>query len=59
VAASEYAARRRALHDSIGGGVLVVFGAPSPAFDYLPFNQLSDFRYLTVIMEPAAAYIAV
>lgn len=59
VPASEYAARRAALLDSIGDGVLVVFGAPSPAFDYLPFSQLADFRYLTGIMEPSAAYIAV
>jgi Xaa-Pro aminopeptidase len=59
VAADEYAARRRALLDSIGDGVLVIFGAPSPAADYLPFTQLADFRYLTGIMEPAAAYIAV
>src|SRR5690606_26531172 len=40
-------------------GVLVVFGAPLPPADYLPFAQLPDFRYLTGIMEPAGAYIAV
>ncbi|MBR9989646.1 MAG: aminopeptidase P N-terminal domain-containing protein [Gemmatimonadetes bacterium] len=56
---AEYAARRSALLDSIGDGVLVIFGAPSPAADYLPFVQLADFRYLTGIMEPSAAYIAV
>ena len=59
IAAAEYAARRRALLDSIGEGVLVVFGAPAPAADYLPFSQLPDFRYLTGIVEPNAAYIAV
>ncbi|HSK19699.1 MAG TPA: aminopeptidase P N-terminal domain-containing protein [Longimicrobiales bacterium] len=59
ISASEYAARRRTLLDSIGDGVLVVFGGPSPAFDYLPFAQLADFRYLTGIMEPSAAYVAV
>jgi Xaa-Pro aminopeptidase len=58
ITAAEYAARRRALLDSIGDGVLVVFGAPPPAADYLPFTQLPDFRYLTGIMEPGAAYIA-
>ena len=59
VSAGEYAARRRTLLDSIGDGVLVVFGGPSPAADYLPFAQLADFRYLTGIMEPSAAYLAV
>ncbi|HEX6308776.1 MAG TPA: aminopeptidase P N-terminal domain-containing protein [Longimicrobiales bacterium] len=59
IPAAEYAIRRRALLDQIGDGVLVVFGAPAPAADYLPFAQLPDFRYLTGIMEPAAAYIAV
>lgn len=59
ITAQEYAERRATLLDSLGDGVLVVFGAPSPAADYLPFAQLPDFRYLTGIMEPAAAYIAV
>ena len=59
ISAGEYAARRQTLLDSIGDGVLVVFGGPSPAFDYLPFAQLADFRYLTGIMEPSAAYLAV
>src|SRR5690606_24052901 len=59
VSAREYAARRATLLDSLSDGVLVIFGAPSPAADYLPFAQLADFRYLTGIMEPAAAYIAV
>ena len=59
VSATEYAARRATLLESLGDGVLVVFGAPAPAADYLPFTQLADFRYLTGIMEPSAAYIAV
>ncbi|HEX2167893.1 MAG TPA: aminopeptidase P N-terminal domain-containing protein [Longimicrobiales bacterium] len=59
ISPQEYAARRSVLLDSVGPGVLVVFGAPSPAADYLPFAQLADFRYLTGIMEPGAAYIAV
>ena len=59
VTAREYAERRATLLDSLGDGVLVVFGAPSPEADYLPFAQLADFRYLTGIMEPAAAYVAV
>jgi Xaa-Pro aminopeptidase len=59
ISPAEYAARRAALLGRIGDGVLVVFGAPSPALDYLPFGQTPDFRYLTGIMEPGAAYIAV
>lgn len=59
ISTQEYAARRRTLLDNIGDGVLVVFGSPSPAADYLPFTQLADFRYLTGIMEPSAAWIAV
>ncbi|MEX1182308.1 MAG: aminopeptidase P N-terminal domain-containing protein [Gemmatimonadota bacterium] len=59
IGAAEYAARRSALLDQVGDGVLVVFGGPLPAFDYLPFNQNPDFRYLTGIMEPAAGYVAV
>lgn len=47
------------MHERIGDGMLVVFGAPAPVFDYLPFAQNPDFRYLTGITEPAAAYIAV
>jgi Xaa-Pro aminopeptidase len=57
--AAEHEARRRALIGQIGDGVLVVLGSPHPAFDYLPFAQNPDFRYLTGIMEPGAAYIAV
>src|SRR5688500_12248993 len=57
ITSAEYAARRRALLDSIGDGVLVIFGAPPPVADYLPFAQLPDFRYLTGIMEPGAGYI--
>jgi Xaa-Pro aminopeptidase len=58
VAATEYAARRRALLAGMGDGVLVVFGSPQPVFDYLPFAQSPDFRYLTGIVEPGAAYLA-
>jgi Xaa-Pro aminopeptidase len=59
VSAEEYAARRRALVGAMSDGVLVIFGGAAPAADYLPFVQLPDFRYLTGIMEPSAAYIAV
>jgi Xaa-Pro aminopeptidase len=58
IAASEFAARRQALLASAGDGVVVVFGSPAPAFDYLPYAQEQDFRYLTGITEPGAAWIA-
>jgi Xaa-Pro aminopeptidase len=58
-ALAEYETRRRALLAQLGDGVLVVFGAPHPAADYLPFAQHADFRYLTGIMEPGGVYMAV
>jgi Xaa-Pro aminopeptidase len=59
VTVAELEARRRALLDGLADGVLIVFGSPAPAFDYLPYEQDLDFRYLTGIVEPGAAYIAV
>ncbi|HSL68744.1 MAG TPA: Xaa-Pro aminopeptidase [Longimicrobiales bacterium] len=53
----EFAARRRALADSIGDGVLVIFGARAPAADYLPYQQSPAFRYLTGVEEPEATLI--
>jgi Xaa-Pro aminopeptidase len=55
----EFAQRRATLLQQLGEGVLLVLGSPSPTFDYLPFAQDADFRYLTGIMEPGAAYLAV
>jgi Xaa-Pro aminopeptidase len=57
VRAQEFAARRRVLADSMADGVLVVFGARSPAQDYLPYQQNPAFRYLTGVEEPDAALI--
>jgi Xaa-Pro aminopeptidase len=59
MAAAEYAARRQALLHGVGDGVLAVFGSPQPVFDYLPFAQTADFRYLTGIVEPGSAWLAV
>jgi Xaa-Pro aminopeptidase len=56
---AELEARRRALLDGLPDGVLVAFGTPAPDHDYLPWEQDLDFRYLTGIVEPGAAYIAV
>src|SRR5688500_4392018 len=57
IRAEEFAARRRALSDSIGEGTLVIFGARAPAQDYLPYQQNPAFRYLTGIEEPDAVLI--
>ncbi len=59
ITAEEYAARRRALAERIEDGVFVAFGAPVPAADYLPYRQTSNFRYLTGIEEPGAAFVMV
>lgn len=55
----EFAARRKALTDSLGDGVYLVLGAPAPAHDYLPYQQTSEFRYLVGIEEPDAALVLV
>src|SRR5688500_581931 len=57
IRAEEFAARRRALADSLGDGVIVIFGARAPAQDYLPYQQNPALRYLTGIEEPDAALI--
>jgi Xaa-Pro aminopeptidase len=57
IAAAEYAARRAALMQRLGDGVLMVTGSPEPAADYLPYEQSPDFRYLTGIVEPSAALL--
>ena len=55
--AQEYAARRKALADSLQDGVLVVFGARAPEADYMLFQQNPSFRFLTGVEEPDAALI--
>lgn len=55
----EYAARRDRLASRMGDGVFLALGAPEPAEDYLTFNQNSNFRYLTGIVEPGAALVVV
>ena len=56
---SEYAARRAALAQRVGNGVVVALGAPEPEEDFLSFNQSSNFRYLTNFNEPNAALVMV
>jgi Xaa-Pro aminopeptidase len=54
-----YASRRQAFAAALGDGGVLVFGARSPAHDYLPYQQNPAFRYLTGIEEPDAALILV
>jgi Xaa-Pro aminopeptidase len=56
---AEYAARRTALANAIGPGVVLVRGAPEPPQDYESFFQLATFDYLTGVREPNAALIMV
>jgi Xaa-Pro aminopeptidase len=59
ITADEYTARRAALAEAMGDGLLLVLGSPQPAADYLPYAQRSDFRYLTGITEPHAVLVMV
>ena len=59
IPASEYAARRAALAEKIGNGVVVALGSPEPEEDFISFNQNSNFRYLTDFNEPHAALLMV
>jgi Xaa-Pro aminopeptidase len=52
ISQQEYAARRAALAQQIGNGLLVAFGSPEPAQDFLVFAQNANYRYLTGITEP-------
>ena len=54
---AEYAARRAALAQAIGNGIVVALGSPEPEEDYLSFFQNSRFRYLTDFREPNAALV--
>lgn len=56
---SETAARRAALAEKIGDGVVVAFGGRALVHDFSTFYQLSAFRYLTECNEPDAAFVMV
>ncbi len=57
--ASVYRARRLALADRLQGGVAVLFAAPEPLLDFMPYRQDSDFFYLTGWNEPGAALMVI
>jgi Xaa-Pro aminopeptidase len=55
--ASVYRARRVALAAKLHGGVAVLFSAPEPLLDFMPYRQDEDFYYLTGWNEPGAALL--
>ena len=57
--ASVYHARRVALAARLQGGVAVLFAAPEPQLDFMPYRQDADFYYLTGWNEPGAALMIV
>ena len=57
--ASAYHARRAALGVSLRGGVALLFAAPEPVLDFMPYRQDSDFYYLTGWNEPGAALMVI
>jgi Xaa-Pro aminopeptidase len=56
---STYHARRVAAANRLQGGVAVLFAAPEPVLDFMPYRQDSDFYYLTGWNEPGAALMIV
>ena len=59
IPSSEYTARRAALAQKLGNGILVALGSPEPEEDFLSFAQNSNFKYLTNFNEPDAALVMV
>jgi Xaa-Pro aminopeptidase len=57
--ASVYHARRQALADKLQGGVAVLFAAPEPVLDFMPYRQDADFYYLSGWNEPGAALMVI
>jgi len=53
----EYQARRAALAERVGSGVVLAFGGVTPTTDFGPFYQLPAFRYLTGYLYPNAALV--
>jgi Xaa-Pro aminopeptidase len=54
---ADYHARRVALADKLNGGIAVLFAAPEPLLDFMPYRQDEDFYYLTGWNEPGAALL--
>lgn len=54
---ADYHARRVALANKLDGGVAILFAAPEPLLDFMPYRQDEDFYYLTGWNEPGAALL--
>ena len=59
ITTAEFAQRRDSLAARVPNGVIVAFGAPEPAHDFLSFFQEENFLYLTDFREPDAALVIV
>lgn len=59
ISRAEYAQRRDSLAARAPNGVILAFGAPEPAHDYLAFFQDPNFLYLTGLREASAALVMV
>lgn len=55
----EYAARRAALGERVGEGVVIALGGRQPVRHWPPFYQSPAFRYLTGFLESNAAFVMV
>jgi Xaa-Pro aminopeptidase len=54
---ADYHARRVALANKLNGGIAILFAAPEPLLDFMPYRQDEDFYYLTGWNEPGAALL--
>ncbi|MCH7564047.1 MAG: aminopeptidase P N-terminal domain-containing protein [Gemmatimonadetes bacterium] len=59
ITSEEYAARRAALAERMGDGVVIAFGGREPVRHWPPFYQHPAFRYLTGFLESNAAFVMV
>ena len=57
--AGAFHGRRVALASRLQGGVAILFAAPEPVLDFMPYRQDSDFYYLTGWNEPGAALMII
>lgn len=59
ISQQEYASRRTAAVTGLPDGVVLAFGAPAAAVDYIPWYQAPHFNYLTGFNEPDAALVMI
>lgn len=59
IAPAEFAARRAALAERVGDGVVLAYGGRTLVHDFSTFYQLPAFRYLTNYDEPDGAFLMV